>query len=231
MFSEEKPSSLDCVAVAYLALALVPQVPQKWLAETMTAHYPELCSYVRRVTKESFGGPIELGEAVTWLEPDNRVVRDSHAEGWQSSKKLPWRKSTQKGVYDAASALLFGTFSSLPLIERFSRDKIVLDHGRASKTTDGPRQLSSPQTLLLSSLLTLGSAVVAIGGYVLFSDALKQPTPEKKKNLSQMGDVGAMLGMGLFGGYNANSMSQAQHDGRVPAGLELDVEHDEGTIT
>ena len=230
MFSEEKPSSLDCAAVAYLALALVPQVPQKWLAETMTARYPDLCSYVRRFTKESFGGPIELEEAVMRSEPDFRIVRDSHAEGWQSSKKLPWRKPTKKAVYDARSALLFGTFSSLPLIERFSRGKIVLDHGRASKTTNGPEPLSSPQTLPLPSLLALASAVAAISGYLLFSDALKQPTPEKK-NLSQMGDAGAMLGMGLFGGYNASSMSQGQHDGRVPVGLELDVEDDEGTTT
>ena len=227
MFSMEKPSSLDCAAVAYLALALVPQVPQKWLAETMTARYPELCSYVRRFTKESFGGPIELGEAVLRSERDSRVVSDSHAEGWQSSKKLPWRRPTQKGLYDAGSALLFGTFSSLPLVERFSRDNIVLDHGKASTTTNGPKPLSSP---LLPSLLALGSAVAAIGGYVLFSDALKQPTPEKK-NLSQMGDAGAMLGMGLFGGYNASSMSQGQYDGRVPVGLELEVEDDEGTTT
>ena len=231
MLSEGKPSSLDCIAVSYLALALTPQVPQKWLAETMIARYPELCAYVKRFTEESFGGPVELGDALIGFEEDCKAVRDSHTVRGQNSTKLQWRAPAQKGVREAGSALLTRTFSALPLVQHFSRDKILLDHGRASKSTRGSTELSTNhQSLIIPSLLALGSVIAAIGGYFLYFDIFDPPT-HQKKNLSEMGDAGAMLGMGLFGGYEASSMGERRREGRIPVGLEVDVEVDEATAT
>lgn len=226
MLSEEKPSSLDCVAVAYLALAFIPPVPQKWLAETMIARYPGLCSYVKRLTKESFGGPVELGDAIIGLEENDNHSRDAHAEGWQSSKKLPWRKPAQKSLRDAGTTLLSGTISTLPLVKHVNRGTSILDHGGAGGSLNGPDPSSSPQSLILPSLLVLGSAIAAVGGYLLYSDVVSQPRFEKK-NLAQMGDAGAMLDMGVFGDHNASSLEEGQREGGIPVGLKLDVEVDE----
>ena len=209
--SEEKPSSLDCVATAYLSLALIPKVPQRWLAETMIARYPELCTYTRRLGKESFGGPIEVGDALLGTED-------------QRSKELPWKKPVQKGLQDVGFALVSGTLSSLPLMEHFSRDKILLDNGRLSKSGDAAEPSVESQSLIVPSLLAVGSAVAAVGGYLVYSDRFSQPMPSKR-NPFRLGDGGAAPGMGLFGDYNASLLDE-KHQGRAPAGLELDVEVD-----
>jgi len=222
MLSEDKPSSLDCIAVAYLALALAPQLPQKWLADTMTSRYPDLCSYVRRLTKESFGGPIEIEAALIGSRGDKYSVRDSHIEGWENHRKLPWVMPAQKGLLDAGSALLSGTLSSLPLAGHFRSDRILLANGRSGQCKDGTH------SLILPTLLALGSFFAAGCGFLLYSDNFKQPAPSNNK-LSEMGDAGAVLGMGLFGGYDASRGDVRQREGRVPVGLEVDVDVDEAT--
>ncbi|KAL8870670.1 MAG: hypothetical protein Q9198_007579, partial [Flavoplaca austrocitrina] len=40
---EGRMTSLDCLALGYLALALVPDVPQSWLKQMMKRKYPDLC--------------------------------------------------------------------------------------------------------------------------------------------------------------------------------------------
>jgi len=221
MVSEEKVSSLDCIAVAYLALALIPRLPQRWLAETMTARYPDLCSYVRRLTMESFGGPVQLEAALIGLRGDDKGVRDSRVEGWQQNRKLPWVMPAQKDLLDAGSALLSGTVSSLPLAENFGSDRILLENGTAGQRKD------TSQSLILPTLLAFGSFAAGCC-FLLYSDIFNQPAPSNK-SLSEMGDAGAMLGMGLSGGYDASPEGERQREGRVPVGLELDVEVDEVT--
>lgn len=221
MMSVDKPSSLDCIAVAHLALALVP-LPQRWLADTMTSRYPDLCSYVRRLTKEFFGGPVEIEAALIGASKDENSVQNSQIEGWQNHRKLPWVMPAQKGVSDAGSALLSGTFSSLPLAGHFRRDRILLESGRAGQRKD------AFQSLVLPTLLVFGSFFAAGCGYLLYCQSFKQPAPSKK-NLSEMGDAGAMLGMGLFGGYDASPGDLRQHEGRVPVGLEVDIGVDGAT--
>lgn len=220
--SEDSPSSLDCIAVAYLALALAPQLPQRWLADTMTSRYPDLCSYVRRLTKEFFGGPIEIEAALIGSRGDDSSVGDSCTEGWQNYRKLPWVMPAQKGSLAAGSALLSGTLSSLPLAGHFRSDRILLESGKAGQRKD------ASQPFILPTLLALGSFFAAGCGFLLYFENFKQPAPSNK-NLSEMGDAGAMLGMGLFGGYDASSGEVRQREGRVPVGLEMDVEVDEAT--
>ncbi|KAL8914291.1 MAG: hypothetical protein Q9172_007113 [Xanthocarpia lactea] len=43
LLSNGATSSLDCLALGYLALALVPDVPQPWLSQKMKEKYPTLC--------------------------------------------------------------------------------------------------------------------------------------------------------------------------------------------
>ncbi|KAL8749426.1 MAG: hypothetical protein Q9199_007691, partial [Rusavskia elegans] len=52
---EKRMTSLDCLALGYLALAMVPEVPQPWLSIKMKQGYPDLCRYVEDRAKECFG--------------------------------------------------------------------------------------------------------------------------------------------------------------------------------
>ena len=227
MLSEDKTSSLDCLALSYLALALFPQVPHKWLAETMKARYPTLCSYVKRLSEEFFGGPVQVEDALIGSDDESRID-NPQAEGWHDSKKLPWRKPAGRGVRDAGSTFLTGILDSIPFAERLRRDPICFHSANTESAPSNSAGTSSLQSIMMPSALALGSMAAAVGGYLLYSNGLGEPSPQRS-NLSQMGEAGAMLGVGMFG-HNATVPDEGQRTGRVPVGLEVDVEVDETAI-
>ncbi|KAL8813963.1 MAG: hypothetical protein Q9223_006782 [Gallowayella weberi] len=56
MLSQDRLTSLDCLALGYLSLALVPEMPQPWLSQLMRSKYPSLCRYVEILARQSFSG-------------------------------------------------------------------------------------------------------------------------------------------------------------------------------
>lgn len=55
----DRPTSLDCLAFAYLALMLVPEVPRPWLRDLMRRKYEGLSLFVDGIRDEIFGGDVE----------------------------------------------------------------------------------------------------------------------------------------------------------------------------
>ena len=47
-------SAVACLAFAYLALMLVPEVPRPWLRDTLRVRYPSLCAFVERFRAAHF---------------------------------------------------------------------------------------------------------------------------------------------------------------------------------
>ena len=226
MLSDDQPSSLDCVALAYLALAYTPQLPHAWLREIMTARYPKLCAYVDRRSMEIFGGPVHVSHAFLGSEDDSdNANTDPHAE---STHFLPWRRPEQKGFTTAGSAFVNGTFNALPLAKIFQRSNILLDD---DKVAEGRRlEVSNVATFkqdrILLPLLALSSTIAALSTYLFYSSHQSEPTSQRT-TLSAMGEAGAMLDMAAFGRYSSVSNEEAQRPGRVPVGLEVDVAVDE----
>ncbi|KAK0734799.1 outer mitochondrial membrane transport complex protein-domain-containing protein, partial [Lasiosphaeria miniovina] len=64
-----------CLAFAYLALMLVPDVPRPWLRDTMRAAYPRLCEFVETFRWECF--PDGGGEVLPW--GDGKASNDSNS--------------------------------------------------------------------------------------------------------------------------------------------------------
>lgn len=231
MLSEDQPSSLDCVALAYLALAYTPQMPHGWVTEAMSARYPELCRYVDRLLQECFSGPVDLSHALLGSANDQgKTIINPHAE---DRKTLPWRRPDQKGFTAAGTTLLSGTFNVLPLAGHFQKRKIMLRNG----VTEGRSPSAANSALLQTSNITpsflaLGSAIAAMGAYLLYSGFLSE-TASPKNTLSDMGEAGAMLDMAAFGGYSnspVEELQRHQRSGRVPVGLEVDVEVDQPKV-
>lgn len=220
MLSEEKLTTLDCLAFSYLALMLIPQVPHKWLADAMKGKYPGLCAYVERLRSEICGGPVQIEDAL--IDIDKTQGAATSAERLKS-EKLPWRKPADKGARDAGSSLFTGIINSLPL----AGDKILLESTNTDAQSFAPSSSSPLSSIVAPSVLALGSLAAAVGGYLLYSDVLSQPIREKK-NLSEMGAAGAILDMGLFG--NATAPAENVREGRVPVGLEVDVAVDEAVV-
>ncbi|KAI9755522.1 MAG: Protein required for ethanol metabolism [Chaenotheca gracillima] len=90
LLSESSLSSLDCLAFAYLALAVYPDVPQSWLRETLRSRFRRLEQYTQNLRAELFGD-------------------DEHQHS------LPWQTPAHLGVLRIATALGSTALESLPI--------------------------------------------------------------------------------------------------------------------
>lgn len=64
---ENSPSSLDCLAIGYLSLALIPDLAFPWLRDAMRAKAPRLTAYTERMRTRAF-------PALPWREPERISV-------------------------------------------------------------------------------------------------------------------------------------------------------------
>ncbi len=210
MLSDERASSLDCLALGYLSLALIPEMPHSWLAEGLRGRYPDLCKYVEDGVKETFGGKVTLEDAFPISTQD-----ESASYQRQIKTALPWR-APERNIGSAGSSILHSTLDSLPF---YKRTIVATSPAHPPHSTDAP-----PHTLtstLLPPLLASAGAIAAIASYVLYS-SLDTPEPEKR-NLSDMGEAGAVFA-GLDFGEPEKNVRIPPAEGRVPIGVEVEVE-------
>ena len=238
-FSEESMSSLDCLALGYLALAVVPELPQSWLADSMKGKYGGLCTYVKRGINEYFGWPVKVEDAI----PDQQSSLgklDNPPTDNDSRGALPWKDPAQKGFISSGGAILEGALESIPLAGAFMQNTILIrDKSKATQSTDPPKSASttSPQsTTLLPTVLAIGSALAAIGSYVLYSGLITlSPNqdhhiyPSRKQNLSDMGEAGAMLAMANFRVDEAEHARLRESESEREGEWERDRKRSEGT--
>lgn len=210
MLSDERASSLDCLALGYLSLALVPEVPQSWLAEGLRGRYTDLCRYVEDGIKEVFGGKSTLEDAFLGSTHDLSAPAQERRE-----TTLPWR-APERNI-GAAGASVLG--STLDLVPFYKRTIITTSSTQPTHATDAP-----PYTLtstFLPPLLASAGAVASIASYIVYSSLITQEPEERK--LSDMGEAGAMFA-GLDFGEPKTEVRVPPTEGRVPVGMQIDVE-------
>ncbi|KAM5442889.1 hypothetical protein MferCBS31731_002275 [Microsporum ferrugineum] len=61
---DDTPCSLDCLALGYLSLAVVPEAPSSWLREGVHKYSPRLVQYFDQLRLKCYGGNIESAESV-----------------------------------------------------------------------------------------------------------------------------------------------------------------------
>ena len=207
MLNDGRPSSLDCLALGYLSLAMIPDLPQSWLAEGMRERYPDLCRYVEDGVQEIFGGEVALEDAL----PNS--TENQSATPWEQSKiTLPWRAPNHK----ISATLLNSTLDLLPF---YKRTTVTTQSTPSPHSSDAP-----PHTLtstFLPPLLASAGALAAIAGYLVYAN-LSTQEPEKRK-LSDMGEAGALFASLGFG-QPEKEVGTPPTGGRVPIGVEVDVE-------
>lgn len=186
MISNKEPSNLDYLAFAYLALALIPIVPQPWLTETMKAKHPTLCTYVENLAQDFFHGPASVDDAF----PDHEL-RSRHP-GLFRRYSLPWSMSPPNGIMSATTTLISHAFDSLSLLDD---PKIIKTKNISSG--DKERQLSSTVSSgKLPAAAALAAGLVAVCSYLLYSGVATFPFSGKEpkpRTLADLGEAGAML--------------------------------------
>ncbi|KAL8700611.1 MAG: hypothetical protein Q9201_005353 [Fulgogasparrea decipioides] len=179
MLSENRVTSLDCLALGYLSLALVPEVPSSWLSHLMKSRYPRLCHYVEDLARDCFG---------LVLRPGERASRDSN-----TITRLPWKepdKPTCIAVIRTRSSL-----ENLPYIGALYKPDPL------QQTTTKSHEELSHIPIIPTVFVGFAASLAALGSYVLYTgdvpSFLYSTWPlygrQQRQRLNEMGEAGAML--------------------------------------
>ena len=187
--SDDRCSSLDCLALGYLALGLKPDVPQKWLSEGIRNRYPRLYAFVGRGIHEFLGGKVAVEDAFL-----HQNFEAESADSGPNQSQLPWRSLEQRGIKTAGAII----YSSIVDLIPFSQPNIL-----ASSTDDSNTISKSGFSPLVALLLTASTSIVATAGYFLYDVAVSAPKPEKR-SLDDMGEAGALFAGLDFGGVGGS---------------------------
>ncbi|OQE90282.1 hypothetical protein PENNAL_c0012G05525 [Penicillium nalgiovense] len=176
------PSSLDCVALGYLSLALIPELTFPWLRDAMRAKAPLLAAYTERMRSRCFGdAPVEPKHA---FQPVPAV--------------LPWRAPERISVAAVGSTLLGTLADNTPFLREVRQNR------RLKQAVEADSEFSSVEKQVLSSyadssnkdmLLSVATAVAgtaALVGYMVHVGLLSFSTGgvEEEEEFEQ--DAGAL---------------------------------------
>ncbi|KAL4979662.1 Tom37 C-terminal domain-containing protein [Aspergillus desertorum] len=142
------PSSLDCLTVGYLSLALVPDLPFPWLRDAMRRKAPRLSQYIERMSQELYG-----------------AVKVADAFNSGASSSLPWQAPQRASFASVGTSLLTNLADSTPIL------KDIRMNNRLRETAESPDAgLSEVESKSLSEYArtqvkdTLLSIATVIGG-------------------------------------------------------------------
>lgn len=176
---DEMPSSLDCVALGYLSLALVPELSFPWLRDSMRAKAPLLSAYTERLRRRCFGdAPVEVGHA---FSPQTAPP-----------SPLPWRAPGRISVAAVGSTLLATLVDSTPFLRE------VRQNNRLKKAADAAdADLSSTEKKVISmyadaskrdmyvSIATVVGGVAALVGYMFHIGLLRTQQEEVEAEVQE----------------------------------------------
>ncbi|KAG5295421.1 metaxin [Histoplasma ohiense] len=161
LLSSEIPSSQDCLALGYLSLALVPNLPNPWLRDAVTEHGPQLVAYVARLRSRCFGDvPVEVFMAF------------SESVGGASS--LPWRAPELVSLGAMGKRALEGVADSIPIVQQIRANARLQ---RACEQAQGPceekeiaaKVATMQRRELYTSIATVLAGLGMFVGYVLYA--------------------------------------------------------------
>lgn len=157
----DSPSSLDCLALGYLSLALVPDLTSTWLRDAMRAKAPLLSAYTERMRRQCFG---EAPADVT------------HAFSPQSAppSSLPWRAPERVSVTTIGSTLLSTLADNTPFLSEIRRNNRLSQGARSAEaglSSEEQKAVSgyadSRKKDMYLSIATVAAGVAALIGYAV----------------------------------------------------------------
>ncbi|MCJ1463721.1 hypothetical protein MMC07_002330 [Pseudocyphellaria aurata] len=230
MIPNDSPSSLDCLAFAYLALSLIPDVPQPWLADSMKTRFPALCVYVNDLAREFCIGPVNVEDAFPDMQLEVSTGCDSDHMNPKTNSKLPWRTSQQHVLRSAMATLMERTFGSIPILGNVHNTTISKEETRPVGAIDNestPLKAGESRGRLDIEpvFLAVGTIFVTLGSYLAYSKLLNFSgswIAPNKRTLSDMGEAGAMLSSVNFGSYDSKAVDQAPGEDTIPI-TEIDI--------
>ncbi|PGH33523.1 hypothetical protein GX50_03680 [[Emmonsia] crescens] len=161
LLSSEIPSSLDCLALGYLSLALVPKLPYPWLRDAATGQAPRLAAYADRLRSRCFGAvPVDVSMAFT----DSPALASS----------LPWRAPEQVSLGAVGKRALEGIVDSIPIVRQIRANTRLQRAGAEAQGGLEERELVAKVATvqrreLYASIATVLAGLGMFVGYVLYT--------------------------------------------------------------
>ena len=223
-------TSFDCLALGYLSCALLPEMPQPWLAEALKKKYPTLCTFVHNGVNDCFGGPVRIEDALRLPNAGDISKYYEKTNINLETISLPWKQPSPP-TFSSSSALIFdNTIASLPFLDPFQQNKVLASEVDETQNLNA----ESSASIISPALVAVGAAVAAMASYVLYSSlsvsSLSNTSshPSAKLRLDDMGEAGAMLATLNVQADEVRSMSTDDElDGKVPV-VEVGVEVENG---
>ncbi|KAI9370437.1 Tom37 C-terminal domain-containing protein [Aspergillus egyptiacus] len=193
LLSAQGPSSLDCLALGYLSLALVPELPHPWLRDAMQRKAPRLSQYIDRMGRRLYG-----------------TVRVSDAFNPTGGSLLPWRAYERARLATVGSAILTSLADATPILRDIrmnNRLRETVESSDAGLSQIESRSLAAyvrgQNKDMLLSIATVVGGVAALIGYMvhvgIFSaaeagDEEEEGEPELPESLSASDILGLNVG-------------------------------------
>ncbi|POS87900.1 hypothetical protein EPUL_002217 [Erysiphe pulchra] len=185
LVSDIQITSLDCLALGYLSLMLIPELPQSWLAKTMRQKFPRLSAWTQELRTEIFGGAVGSQD----------VFSDKKKGDW--GDRLPWQKPETEKIWSKGRLFLFAVTDGLPDFGRLRRKDKMRSYLERTPSDDMAYNRSGHILKKLSAIFIAGTTAGI--GLMLFGRHLNYFYEEKNKGLSSnklssFGDAGKILG-------------------------------------
>lgn len=196
LLSNDRATSLDCLALGFLSLALIPDLPYPWLRESMQAKAPGLARYTEGMRQRCFGGSVELSDVFS----DEKKIT-------QTQSKLPWRAPERATFSKIGSTLLNTLADATPILKNVRMNNRLREVAEApdsglsgieSKAVSEYAQASKRD--LYVSIASVAVGVAALVGYVFHIGLLSVVNVEEGEGGE--GEEGEGEGEGEEG-YNA----------------------------
>lgn len=170
-FVAARPTSLDCLALGYLALALFPDLPSPWLADCLRRDFPQLCAFVHDAQRLFFGGAVALADAGLALPEVADAERERRARG---KGALPWTRDENGGLLAVGAVLVAHVADSIPVVAQLVRARRMQEavERAAEEDPEAGDELALAQHRIEARrrevYVAVGSVVAGLGLFVGF---------------------------------------------------------------
>jgi len=188
--SDSQFSSLDCLALGYLCLMLIPELPQPWLSKTMRTKFPELCKWTEGMRDTVFSKNVSLNDALLTKLGDSEL--DVRLRRLRGRGHLPWKAPENRGAAAVGGAFVTSLADSIPVIGQLRRNTRMRQHG-------GMTPGEGTQDSRWGYLYAIGGLIAGLGvlgGYLFQQGLISSPfneEEEKSRGLESFGEAGQAL--------------------------------------
>ena len=163
LLADDRATSLDCLALGYFSLALVPDLPFSWLHDAVTTKAPKLSRYIERVRRQCFGPAVSVSDAVN--------NNDNSAPG-ADPVSLPWKAPERVSVTAIGTTLLNTLADATPILKEVRTNNRLREAAEATDSSLSQQESEAisdyalaKKTDLYVSVASVTVGFVALVGY------------------------------------------------------------------